>query len=81
MNKRIKELSKEAGLVADETYAKAPDAIWLKEYNKKFAELLVKECISLRNELSQFDVSDAFGDGYENGLKDLAETIEEQFGV
>ena len=46
MNQRIKELSKEAGSVADATYAKAPDAIWLREYNKKFAELLVEE---LRN--------------------------------
>ncbi len=50
MNKRIRELSKEAGLVADATYAKAPDAIWLKEYNKKFAELIVKECMSLVSE-------------------------------
>jgi hypothetical protein len=44
MNERIKELAKEAGLVADATYAKAPDAIWLREYNKKFAELIVREC-------------------------------------
>lgn len=43
MNERIKELSKEAGLVADATYAKAPDAIWLREYNKKFAELIVQD--------------------------------------
>jgi hypothetical protein len=50
MNKRIRELSKEAGLVADATYAKAPDAIWLKEYNKKFAELIVKECVEIANE-------------------------------
>jgi hypothetical protein len=44
MNKRILELSKEAGSVADATYAKGPDAIWLREYNKKFAELIVREC-------------------------------------
>ena len=45
MNERIKELAKEAGSVADATYAKAPDAIWLREYNKKFAELIVRECM------------------------------------
>jgi hypothetical protein len=44
MNQRIKELSKEAGSVADATYSKGPDAIWLREYNKKFAELIVREC-------------------------------------
>lgn len=47
MNKRLKELAKEAGSVADATYAKAPDAIWLREYNKKFAELIVRECADL----------------------------------
>ncbi len=47
MNERIKELAKEAGSVADATYAKAPDAIWLREYNKKFAELIVNECATL----------------------------------
>jgi hypothetical protein len=47
MNERIKELAKEAGSVADATYAKAPDAIWLREYNKKFAELIVRECADL----------------------------------
>jgi hypothetical protein len=46
MTERIKELAKEAGSVADATYAKAPDAIWLREYNKKFAELLVLECVN-----------------------------------
>jgi hypothetical protein len=44
MNERIRELSKEAGSVADATYAKGPDAIWLREYNKKFAELIVRAC-------------------------------------
>jgi hypothetical protein len=50
MNKRILELSKEAGSVADATYAKGPDAIWLREYNKKFAELIVRECADISNQ-------------------------------
>jgi hypothetical protein len=44
MNERIKEMSKQAHLVADATYAEGPDSVWLKEYNKKFAELIVREC-------------------------------------
>jgi hypothetical protein len=44
MNERIRELAKEAVLSASATYAQGPDEIWLKEYNKKFAELIVREC-------------------------------------
>ncbi len=44
MNEQIKEFSNQAGLVASATYVRGPDAIWLREYNKKFAELLIKEC-------------------------------------
>jgi len=47
MNERIKEMSKQAHLVADATYAEGPDSVWLKEYNKKFAELIVRECADL----------------------------------
>jgi hypothetical protein len=68
MNERIKELSKEAGLVADATYAKAPDAIWLREYNKKFAELIVRECADM--------VDRAISDGGVDGR-----ILKEHFGV
>ena len=47
----------------------------------KFAELIVRECVSLRTELTQFDSTDPYGDGYENGLKDMAELMVEHFGV
>ena len=50
MNERIKEMSKQAHLVADATYAEGPDEIWLKEYNKKFAELIVRECVGIADE-------------------------------
>jgi hypothetical protein len=69
MNERIKEMSKQAHLVADATYAKAPDAIWLKEYNKKFAELIVKECASVVNSRDDSDT------GF------WANIIKEHFGV
>ena len=74
MNERIKELAKEAGSVADATYAKAPDAIWLREYNKKFAELIVQECAQVAHN-TQYKHSPAHTVG------DCATAIKEHFGV
>ena len=72
MNKLLKKLSKEAGLVADATYTKAPDAVWLKEYNKKFAELIIQECVEVAR---QADI-----DGCNIGNY-AWEKIEQHFGV
>jgi hypothetical protein len=72
MNERIKELSRVAHSAADSTYAQAPDAIWLKEYNKKFAELIVRECMELTKQCSTGPgIHDLFAD----------EIIAEHFGV
>ena len=58
MNERIKELSKQAGDYVNEVYtgpvrSKTPGKIWEDghvdwhtQFNKKFAELIVQECIS-----------------------------------
>jgi hypothetical protein len=57
MNDRYKELVKQAVLTASATYANGPDSIWLKEYNQKFAELMVVEFMdvvkSTANELNE----------------------------
>jgi hypothetical protein len=57
MNERIKELSKQAGDYVNETYtgpvrSKTPGKIWEDghvgwhtQFNQKFAELIVKECV------------------------------------
>lgn len=59
MNERIKEMSKQAHLVADATYAEGPDSVWLKEYNKKFAELIVRECEkSIKSVPTHFEAQD-----------------------
>ena len=85
MNERIKELAEQAlksSMVHDGVYR--PDGYTngvSKDFADKFAELIVRECIQLRTELSQFDNTTAFGDGYENGLKDMAELMAEHFGV
>ena len=70
MNLRMKEMSKQAHLVADATYAEGPDSVWLKEYNKKFAELIVQECA---------DVCESFGESGD-GYTCSAEILE-HFGV
>jgi hypothetical protein len=78
MNERIKQLAKEAGSVADATYAKAPDAIWLREYNKKFAELIVKECAALAKSKSEYIQSMETDDrGDQMQIRSLAWQFEE----
>lgn len=59
MNKRIRELSKQAGDYVNETYtgpvrSKTPGKIWEDghvgwhtQFNQKFAELIVKECVGV----------------------------------
>ncbi len=79
MNERIQALIEEAWITIP--HERDWDATSTFFDKVKFAELIVRECVSLRTELSQFDGSTAYGDGYENGLKDLAETIKEHFGV
>ena len=79
MNDRIRELADK--IWAEEYWDKPTTDKLLPLQLNKFAELIVRECTSLRTELSQFDGSTAYGDGYESGLEDLAETIKEHFGV
>jgi hypothetical protein len=76
MNERIKEMSKQAHLVADATYAEGPDEIWLKEYNKKFAELIVRECANIAK---QTDADD--GDDYKSGRQWAGIEILKHFNV
>ena len=46
MNERIKELSKQAADYAN-TYSDAGADVWFEIYNKKFAELIVGECVQV----------------------------------
>lgn len=82
MNERIRELAEQAGfyVTADKIYIPTISEE-ITDCQTKFAELIVKECISVRTELTQFDGTTEYGDGYENGLKDMAEVIAEMFGV
>ena len=71
MNERIKELSRLAHRAGDSTYAEGPDAIWLRKYEKKFAELIVKECSYLADQAHYKATNGKSAGGY----------IRQQFGV
>lgn len=48
MNERIQELAEEAGTHADNKRGSwVRDGMWLYEYNQKFAELIVNECLAI----------------------------------
>ena len=80
MNERIKELSNKAVLSASATYAPGPDAIWLKEYNKKFAELIIKECNKAVLEVPCY-YKDYRSQIEESVINDCARAVLEHFGV
>ena len=79
MNKLIEKLAEQAQKVVGHTDGGYTEIKVLDQ--EKFAELIVKECIQFRTELTQFDNTTPYGDGYENGLNDMAELIAEHFGV
>lgn len=89
MNERIYELAKDVGhyvktyWTSDDNYKTlAQTEHYMKDPGlEKFAELIIKECIQFRTVLTQFDGTTPYGDGYENGLRDMAEVIAEHFGV
>jgi hypothetical protein len=60
MNERIKELSKQAQVYADQQWLEAGYPSWesyhevfSEDYNKKFAELIVRECCGAADEWYQ----------------------------
>jgi hypothetical protein len=75
MNERIKELMAQSIDYACANQKSMDTAM------EKFAELIIKECIQFKTVLTQFDGTTPYVDGYENGLRDMAEVIAEHFGV
>ena len=87
MNKRIIQLSKQAGDYVNEVYtppvrSKTPGKIWEDghvgwhtQFNQKFAELIVRECIDIAQDRANFP-------GYPpNDVNDIIDEIKEHFGV
>jgi hypothetical protein len=68
MNNRLKELAEQSGLIQYDTDSKLKDV-------EKFAELIVRECLSLaRSHRSQID-------DYAAGIDHVRDEIKEHFGV
>jgi hypothetical protein len=79
MNERIEKLGEQARKYANENYAGSfvkYDPFWFSLYNKKFAELIVRECVKICMK-NQFDGSD----NYNNGSISSSEFIKQHFGV
>jgi hypothetical protein len=80
MNERIRELAKQAGL---NMWVNGNNEVEFSENEKKFAELIVRECITvIENKMPDFTCKE----DYENlirkaGRMDAIDEIEQHFGV
>ena len=93
MNERIKELSKQAGDYVNETYtgpvrSKTPGKIWEDghigwhtQFNQKFAELIVKECVKFCEHESNDDEHDEYDMGMWVKAESIKTAIKQHFGV
>ena len=84
MNERIKELVKQAADYAN-TYSDAGADVWFEIYNKKFAELIVGECID-KIETHRIPVGNSAAgemacEWTYAALKEIRDQIKEHFGV
>ena len=93
MNERIKQLSKQAGDYVNETYtgpvrSKTPGKIWEDghvgwhtQFNQKFAELIVKECVKFCEHESNDDEHDEYDMGMWVKAESIKTAIKQHFGV
>ena len=98
MNERIRQLAEQAGDYVNETYtgpvrSKTPGKIWEDghvgwhtQFNQKFAELLIKECITIVDEQKEclHEEQQYWHDrdyGYEMAVNDASKGIKQFFGV
>jgi hypothetical protein len=94
--RRIEELAKQAGEYVNSVYtppvrSKTPDKIWEDghvdwhtQFNQKFAELIVQECIKTieyRAPGQMGKEGEGWTNGYDDGLKTGAWLLKEHFGV
>lgn len=82
MNERIKELREQASDFAEVAWAKQTQATWKTNkdihtiYDEKFAELIVRDCVSICQDVDGEDNIDA-----RSGRQDCAVEIKQHFGV
>ena len=82
MNERIRDLKEQALIWAVETLD--PDALndneWGVAIDEKFAELIVRECATIINDIPS-SPQGSWSDGYYEGCRDSAKQIKQHFGV
>jgi hypothetical protein len=80
MNERIRELADQALKECDAAKERGID-----QYSKRFAELIVRECVCLvlngKYDDEKFDHEDEFHRGHNIALDGTAEGIKQHFGV
>ena len=76
MNERILELAIEA-----RKYAETKPDIYQVAYDKKFAELIVRECMNIVSNQTTLDTNEDFREGFNHGLKYAWTDIRKHFGV
>ena len=94
MNERIRELSEQAQLYARQGMAKTVIELkrydadvaserYAKDFEQKFAELIVKECINCCDEVDRINKAyiEKLHFDPENGPKECIQVIKEHFGV
>ena len=99
MNKRIRELAEQAGEYVNEVYtppvrSKTPGKIWEdghvdwhEQFNQKFAELIVRECLSIIDRRKRWidnengNTDNLWTHGYEKAINHCSMFIKEYFGV
>ena len=91
MNERIQQLARQLGPVgtignwgrvnwADEVYPQHGDKLYAAIDLEKFAELIVRECATIINDIPS-SPQGSWSDGYYEGCRDSAKQIQQHFGV
>jgi hypothetical protein len=84
MNERIRELAEQAELYAVRDNSSMLLENWKKHYTEKFAELIVKECMTQIQQVREIKAGHAgpeYTQGFDDGMFVAISTIEEHFGV
>ena len=82
MNERIEELMFEAGRYADKnTGSSDRSGMWVYQYSEKFAELIVRECMTIVSNQTTLDTNEDFREGFNHSLKYAWTDIRKHFGL
>ena len=85
MNERLRELAKQASIMVDTTFGQTTMPEYKAQVDlNKFAELIVRECMSQIEEVRQIKAGNpgpVYTQGFDDGMFVAIRTIEEHFRV